>query len=639
MCGVAGIFSLNGRKIENAKARIEKMTGLLHHRGPDGQGVYLSDDGFIVLGNTRLAIVDPHTKVKQPMQTSDGKTILSFNGEIYNFPDLKNELIGRGIHFKTNTDTEVLLEGLREFSEDYLLNKMDGMWAFAHYDVTRKRLLISRDLLGERHMFFHINDGELIFASEVKPIMAALPDKKFEIDFESFLTSLQYFSPPPGRTMIKGIQRLLPAHNIEALVGGDIRFSRYRKLHPEKWFDFFKADPTLDQTIELFEKMYYSACKKRLPEDVPYISTLSGGIDSTLTCIYASDFGKKEINTLYGQSSSKPPLKMETDLDELTASNLTAEKLHTKHIHIYLNNHECVPVLKELSENAFDGMFDSGVASFEMLAHHARKVNNKVMLIADGPDEMLGGYIIDRNAYQIDQLRKTDPIKYQSLKLCSSIKQGRDALRRLGFEKWIISPVSSYDPFHFVPVHSSWSPDEMTNVLNWEQITKSASHYGINDPSYKDLYPELDYAQMRALSYANYTLPDMFNLRLDKAFMRASVEARVPYQAAEMIELMIAMPSKYRFNDGKDTKYILRKIVERHIGPQISRRSKYGFGAPIWKSPNVVQAMKYDEVVADSPIFKEFNFKKGAREHVMKHDQGDMLWPFYVLAKTLEILK
>ena len=131
----------------------------------------------------------------------------------------------------------------------------------------------------------------------------------------------------------------------------------------------------------------------------------------------------------------------------------------------------------------------------------------------------------------------------------------------------------------------------------------------------------------------------MFNLRTDKAYMRASVEARLPYQAKEMVELMLAMPAHFRFNGGTTTKYFLRRIVEKHIGPEIAYRSKYGFSAPIWKSPNVYKAMGYEEVVRTSPIFDVFPFKKGVREFILQPENYDMLWPFYVLATTHDQLR
>ena len=640
MCGIAGIFSLNGQPVRDAENRIRRMTSLLKHRGPDSQGIYISPDQCLALGNTRLAIVDPHNPTKQPLETHDRQGVISFNGEVYNYQELMEDLTKKGVAFRSHMDTEVLLEGLHLEGEAFL-PKLDGMWVFAYYDIKRKQLLISRDLLGERHLFYFIDKekNELLFASEVKSILvAAGQDRSFDMDFDSFLTSLQYFAAPPGRTMVKGIQRILPGHNITAQVDGDVKQYRYKKLHPEKWFDFFKQDPPLEKVVDRFEQTFHKVCRNRLPQEVPFVCTLSGGLDSTVICLYASDFGKRKIRTLYGQSYDKPPKRGEDTLDEYEASKFTSGKLNTQHEHIYLNSDEATPILQYLADNAFDGMYDSAVAAFEMLSHHVRRQNTKVMLISEGQDEFLG-YPKDLRAYQVDRLRATNPLQYGISRALSSVKPGREMLRRMGLNRFVISPFFSYKPFRFLPINESWSLDEIDPLLTKAQIVSNSVHYGMLDPVYDDLKNQMDYTQLRALSYACSSLPDMYNLRTDKAYMRGSIEARLPYQAVDMVELMLAMPAKFRFNNGTTTKYLMRKIVERHIGPEVAYRNKYGFAAPIWLSPNVFKAMNYEETVRNSSIFKDFPFKPGIREFILKPENKDMLWPFYVLARTNEQLR
>ena len=636
MCGIAGIFSISGKPIQNAEERIQRMTMILKHRGPDNQGIYVSNDRIVALGNTRLAIVDPACELKQPLTTSDNQLVLSFNGEIYNYVDLRKELEQKGIGFRSRMDTEVLLEGLRLEGEDFL-KKLKGMWTFAFYDLDNRKLILSRDILGERHIFYHVQNEELVFASEVKPLLTD-SNSIFEIDFESFITSLQYFSAPPGRSMIKGIYRMFPGHNMKVEVGIGVKQYRYRRLHPEKWFDFFDRKPTIEKVMEIFEGTFHRVCKKRLPLDVDYISTLSGGLDSTLICLYASDFGKNKIRTVYGQSTEKPARNLDDELDELEASNFTAKKLDTLHSHIFLNSDEAIPVLTRLAENAFDGMFDSGVAAYEMLAWHTREMNSKVMLLSDGPDDFLG-YPKDLNGHKLNNMHAHYPVKFNILKLISATKTGRIFLRKLNNKNLIVSPLTSYDPFVFSPIHQSWGLDTIDKILTNEQILNSSCYYGTISSDYREIVPYLDYSQMSALSYATLSLPDMFNLRIDKAVMRASVEARLPYQAPEMAELMIAMPSNCRFNNGNTTKYIMRKLVDRNIGPEIAYRSKYGFSAPLWCSPNIFKKMKYDEIVKESSAFNDYPFKKGIKKTILKAQNKDMLWPFYVFAKTCDQLK
>jgi len=620
MCGITGIYSLNGRAIRDAERRVKQMTLMLKHRGPDSQGIYISKDKIVALGNTRLAIVDPHNTIKQPLEAKDSNSVLNFNGEIYNYIALRDELQHKGVQFRTNLDTEVLLEGLRLEGENFL-QKIEGMWSFAYYDSKNKQLLLSRDILGERHLFYRVSKDELIFASEVKPLLLD-SEASFDIDFEAFLTSLQYFSAPPGRTMVEGIHRIYPGYNIIAQVNKNIKEYRYKWLQPEKWFEFYNNEPSIDDVIKVFLEIFQRSCNMRLPTDVPYVNTLSGGLDSSLLCLFSSNYGKSKINTLYGQSSEKPDQNLIGEMDELSASRFISNKLKTDHVHIHLNTENTVSVLQKLANNGFDGMYDSGVASFQMLASHVHNLDYKVMFASEGADEIMG-YPKDLNANIIDRMYSNNIEKFNNTKFKSSMKH----------------PFFSYKPFRFMPIHESWSPDKLESIMTHEQLYSALPHYGINDIDYNHIIKDLDYSQLRALSYATLSLPDMFNLRLDKSYMNESVEVRVPFQAPEVVEFFVAMPSRLRFIDDKTTKHILRKIIEKQLGPEIAYRSKHPFGAPLWLSPNIYKQMKYEEVIKDTSIFRDLPIKKGVQNFILRPENKDMLWPFFALAKTYHQLK
>ena len=638
MCGLTGIFSLTGKPIDDAESRIGRMTALLNHRGPDAQGVFVSEDRLVALGNTRLAITDPTAPIELPLRTHDDKAVLTFNGEIYDFLELRREFEGRGIRFRHRTDTEVLLEGLGLEGED-LLRRLDGMWAFAYYDFADRRLLLSRDVLGERHLFYRVVDDELVFASEPLPILVDR-GRSEEVDFEGLATALQYYSAPPGRTLVKGLRRLRPGHNLIATVGGGWREYPYRRLHPEKYLDYFRREPSLDEVTDTFEEIMFRVTQRRLPPDVPFISTLSGGLDSALVCIFASHMGRKEINTLYAQSTETPARNLPDELDEYEASKVTSAKLGTLHKHIHINNDDSVPVLHRLAANGFDGLIDPGTAPFEMLAWQVRREKTKVMLISDGPDELVGGYMVDRRAWEIDRIRSNQPIRYHVMRLLCSTRFGRRVLRRLRRQDMMLPPDVSYSPFHFVPIHQAMGQDDLVKILTTDQIRAGSRHYGVMDQAYNEILPELDFTQFRALSYAAISLPDMFNLRTDKAFLRASVECRLPFQAPEMAEFLIALPAEMRFGDGNTTKFLMRKIVERRIGAEVAGRSKHGFSASLYATPRVRAAMNFEEVIAGSTIFDDLPFLPGAREAVLNPGKiGKLRWPFFVLSRTYEQLR
>ena len=206
MCGISGIISLNGRPIPHAEKRINRMNELLKHRGPDAQGYFISKDNLVALGNTRLAIVDAANNFNVPMQSLNQRQVITFNGEIYNFQELKSNLEKKGIVFNTNSDTEVLLNGLKNEGENFL-QKLDGFWSFAYYDESKKEVLMSRDLLGEKSLFYYKSKNEFIFASEINPILE-IAEEGFEVDTGSIVSCFRYRAAPPKKTLVKDVHRI-----------------------------------------------------------------------------------------------------------------------------------------------------------------------------------------------------------------------------------------------------------------------------------------------------------------------------------------------------------------------------------------------------------------------------------------------
>lgn len=639
MCGIAGIVSLTNTPIHDARRRIQRMTSMLFHRGPDYQGTYVSPDGFAALGNTRLAIVDPNCREAQPMVSGDGSAYITFNGEIYNYPAVRELLSQRNVPLRTHIDTESVLEGIRHFGRDFI-HSLDGMWAFAYYDLKQRMLMLSRDLMGERHVYYRITKDEFIFASEPTPIVAD-SEEQLSLDPDIALSAIRFGAPPPGQSLITGIRRMLPGHDL-IVEGGAIREVRRTRLQPEKWFDFFRRAPSEAQVIELYEQILFKVCQARIPTEVPFICTLSGGIDSTLVSLFASDFGKRPIRTLFGQATDEAARNLPGELDEYSASQFTSARIRSDHQLIRLDANECVPSLERMAADCFDGVMDPAPASFERLAQHVRKDNAKVLIISDGPDELLGGYRNDLRLHRIDTLRERNRALYEALRLGSATRFGRRVMGRLGLGSHLISPYEAIDPLVFRPMNESYIPDLLGRFFPLERILRVTSgHYGTLDAAYAEVAGHLDLSQRRALSYASRSLPDQFNLRTDKAFLRASVEGRLPLQAPELVELMVATPSQYRFGEGTTTKHLLRRIVDKHLGPQIASRSKHGFSIALWNRPKIYAQLGIAETLANSSVFEDFGVLPGIREQILANTDGYRLmqWPLYVLARTSESLK
>jgi len=631
MCGISGILSLNGEPIKDLKNRIQLMTKLLHHRGPDQEGIFISKKQTFGLSNNRLSIVSPKEFIDLPF-TKNNNEFLSFNGEIYNYLSLKEELKKNGINFKTSTDTEVLYEFLKKNNlKDF--QKINGMWSFAFYNENKNKLLLSRDVLGERHLFYYINKNELIFASEVKPILAA-SNNTHEMDFESIVTSWKFTSCDPGKTLLKNVFRLKPGTNLH-VVDGKINVKQFQILHPEKWFNYFNSSPSFNDVNKKFEEIFLKEINLRLPNDVSYFTALSGGIDSSVLGYFVSKI-KKKAQTIFGISSNDQKQKIGEYVSELDSSYYVAKKFDFKHSHIFLNSKDAIKDLEFAAGNSFDGCIDSGVANFSGLSKHLNKMKSKVMLFSEGPDEFLGGYLADVDAEKMDRLiGPGKPLEF--LKFLLKINLGKKLMISLFKLKKNKEFEFSYKPF-YTRVNHLVSPNSFLNKIIQNYDSKKMYDYGLVDPIYKDVIKNMDYTQIRALNYASKTLPDMFNLRLDKAFMQYSVEVRLPYQSVKLAEFFIAMPSKFRFNKGYG-KHFLRSYVKEKIDKSIASRPKKGMGNYLWSNSNIYDALNFDEVIKNTDFFNKYPFKKNVKKILLNQKiHPANKWTAYSLIKTFDNL-
>ena len=268
MCGISGIYSLTKKPIKNLKLRLELMSDLLKHRGPDQNGIYISKNKAFGLSNNRLSIVEPKEKILLPF-SKDKRNYLSFNGEVYNYIEIKKNLKkDKKIKFIGKTDTEILYEFIKKKGLKNL-KKLNGMWTFAYYDSFKHKLTLSRDLMGERHLFYTIYKNELIFSSEINPILAVIQKKKIIFNFKSLLNSWKYNSCNPGITLIKNIKKLNAGVNLE-IKNKKIKKIEHSKFNIEKWLNFFKKNPSENDVFDKFEKIFQREVELRIPKDVSF---------------------------------------------------------------------------------------------------------------------------------------------------------------------------------------------------------------------------------------------------------------------------------------------------------------------------------------------------------------------------------
>jgi len=637
MCGIAAIVSLSGRPVIDAKRRISRMTTALRHRGPDRQGIFLSEDGLIAIGNTRLAIVDVATDFDVPMLARDSGAVLSYNGEIFNHDDERRRLSGSGVRFDSRSDTEVMLKGLVEEGPAFL-ERLDGFWSFVLYRPDRRSVLIGRDLLGEKHVFYRVENNELLVASEIPPILAASAGPN-TIDFDAVASAFRFRAAPPTRTLLQDIRRLEAGTNLSVTCGRpDLAIARGRRLRPEKWLDFFAADPTEEQVVDLYQQAIEQACGIRVPKEVDFRATLSGGLDSALVNVFARRQGGRPLNSIYGSTSRVPP-KRGDDLDEMAASVFTAERLGNKHDIIDLIEESCVPLYEGQARNALDGLFCEGVVAYQQLAQHTARTGGRVLIMSDGPDELIGGYDVDIAAYRLERKFARIPVRRAAAQWLTS-KAWRHRLIPASARNRLLNwSHLSADPFFFRPVHGGTRPEVMETLFPAENVQSSLDAYGTIPEDYRELASSLDLSQRMALSYATRSLPDYFNLRSDRGTMTESIEVRLPFQSPALVELMIGTPAKWRFMGGQWTKFVLRQLVAKHVGPEIAYRGKYGFAFPAWSVPELARRIDMPSVIGDSTIFNDLPFAIGAKDFVMRPDQQRHQWMAYCLAHVCERLK
>ena len=618
---------MDGSPVKNGHRRVEAMLDLQNHRGPDDKGVVLSDDGRLALGNVRLAIVDTERRLPVPFKKTDSDDMLSFNGEIYNFFELRRELEKKGKKFITNSDTEVLFEAIRVFGSS-VYSRLNGIWAFAFYNSQTKCLSLSRDCLGERHLFYYVNNNELIFASEPNAIIAVT--EGLELNFDSLPAIWMYNTAPQGESLLKNLNRLLPGE--ELTIRDNKRESKIQQLlEPNKWDEYFSRKPSLEDVSETFSSLMQNSIDTRVPREVGFVSTLSGGLDSTVLNSFLVNT-TQNFKALHGVSQRIIDTETAGSFSEKDAAIYTADKLGIELLTFNMLDDDPVNMLYDAANNVFDGCIDDGVVPFSMLAKYARENNCKVALISDGPDEFAGGYRIDKLLHTIDKRTKNNQKVLSFLQFVKKSPFLNAMISILSSEVGGVPDDLRYEPFRSPVNHQSHQMSYLKQLFCESAMENIYDHYG-TIPDYYDYERSWDNGRKRSLSYASRTIPDIFNLRIDKAFMKHSVEVRLPFQEKKLAEFLIALPIWLKFSRGEASKYLLRHIVETKIDSVISNRKKSGFAHHLWDDDHVFYDLNMASLVKDSALFDHSVFKPNFRATVCSQgSHRGQLWNAYCFA-------
>ncbi|MFZ1919712.1 MAG: asparagine synthase (glutamine-hydrolyzing) [Terriglobales bacterium] len=559
MCGIAGVVSAE-RESGITEALVRHMCDQIVHRGPDDEGIYVADGAG--LGMRRLSIIDL-SGGHQPVFNEDRSAWIVFNGEIYNFPELRPELESRGHRFYTKTDTEVIIHLYEEMGAD-CVTKLRGMFGLAIYDKTKRKLILARDRLGKKPVHYALHNGKLYFASEIKSILAVAPELA-EVNAQGLLDYLYYGYVPEPLTAFTGIHKLPSGHLLE-FEKGEIRVRRYWDL-PE--YDTH-APKSEEECLEELERRLFEATKIRLISDVPLGAFLSGGTDSST------------VVALMARASSGPVKTFsigfkKDDFDETSYARVVAKAFGTEH-HEMILEPDVVQTVEHLTSSLEEPFGDSSMLPTYYVSQMARQ-HVTVALSGDGGDEIFAGY--DRYGIHAGH-RMFERIpewarKFYRDKIFPRVPRGVRG-RRLSYNVSLPWQERYVDRLSFLPDFERDRPllsDEFRAILNRSDDPGNVLRRRFAEAPTKDPVSQLLYVDTKT-----YLVDDILT-KVDRMSMLNSLEVRVPILDHVFIEWVTGLAPQWKLR-GTTQKYILRKLAERVGVPrEVLYREKRGFSLPL----------------------------------------------------------
>jgi asparagine synthase (glutamine-hydrolysing) len=615
MCGIAGIVNAGADHKVDAET-IHRMCQAIVHRGPDDEGVFVKDGTG--LGMRRLSIIDL-SGGHQPIFNEDQSIWIVFNGEIYNFPELKSELESRGHLFSTHTDTEVIVHLYEEMGAD-CVQRLRGMFAFALYDSRKESLLIARDRLGKKPLHYALVDGRLYFASEIKSILAVAPELA-EVDSEGILQYLYYGYIPDPQTAFREIKKLPPGHLLE-FRHGEIKVRKYWDLPA-----FGTSRPASEENIlEELEHRLAEATRIRLISDVPLGALLSGGVDSSIIVALMARASSKPVKTFsIGFKAEK--------FNESHYARLVAERFGTEH-HELIVNPDLEETLSYLSRMMEEPFGDSSMLPTYYVCRMARQ-HVTVALSGDGGDELFAGYdryITSTNRQRYDGIPQWLGNLYRE-HLHDRLPGGMYG-RNLAWNASLSLRDRYLDAMSFFPaLHRERS-------FFSESFLETAA--GLPDPlqqfrAYYDGAPCPDpMSRLLYLDTKTYLAGDILT-KVDRMSMLTSLEVRVPMLDHEFVEWVAALPIEWKLR-GQTRKYLLKKLAERlDIPSELLHRPKQGFQMPLvdWMRRELKQGLLQillEPRTLQRGYFKPESVRTLVEEHLSeRRNRSGLLWRMLVL--------
>lgn len=593
MCGFVGFCDDS----KNKKKIIRDMADIIKHRGPDSDGYYV--DNNIALGFRRLSIIDLD-KGSQPIFNEDKDKVIVFNGEIYNYKEIREELKSKGHKFSTNTDTEVILHGYEEYKED-ILNKLRGMFAFVIYDIKEKSLFGARDFYGIKPFYYYYDNENFLFGSEIKSFLGN-PNFKKELNKDMLSQYLTFQCSIGEDTFFKNTYKLLPGHYF---------IYKDKELEIKKYYEV-KLEPNDDKSLEEWvsgiREVIDNSVLAHKVSDVEVGSFLSSGVDSSLIAKLSS----VDKTFTVGYDNKK--------YSEIDYAKEYSDKINVSNVSKKISKEEYFKEFSNVQYYMDEPLADASAVMLYFLSKTASK-HVKVCLSGEGADEIFGGYNIYHEPYSVSWYNK---IPY-FIRKCIGI---------------LVYPFRNYTGFNFLYRRSKkiedryignafiFEPNDAKKIVNFNYGNKTYKDF---TKPYYDKVSDLDVVtKMQYIDFNFWLIYDIL-LKADKMSMANSLEVRVPYLDREVIEYASKLPSKYKIV-GNETKYAFRKVAKEELADKVADKKKLGFPVPIreWlKEDDVYQEVK-NMFLESEYFFKPKKIIKLLDDHkAEKRDNSRKIWTIY----------
>ena len=543
MCGFAGFTGY----LADGDAVLERMMNKIIHRGPDSAGKYIDDKAY--MGFRRLSIIDLDNG-SQPMFNENKKIVITFNGEIYNYQDLRKDLIEKGHVFANNSDTEVLIHSYEEYGKD-MLNKLRGMFAFVIWDSEKETLFGARDFFGIKPFYYTVADGNMIYGSEIKSILEH-PAYKKEVNpvaLENYLT-FQY--SVLDETFFKGIFKLMPGHCF-TFHKGELNIERY-------WEPTFDADESksLDEFVDEIDDVMHDSVEHHKISDVEVGSFLSSGVDSSY--VAATFNGDKTFTVGFDYEK----------YNEIDYAKALSDKIKIDNYSKLVSSEEYWAAIPKIQYHMDEPLADPAAIALYFVSQTAAK-HVKVAMSGEGADEFFGGYNIYREPLDLAEFQK----------LPKGLRKGlANIANAIPFKfkgKSFLNRASKTVEERFIGNAFMFNEKERARIL--KNPTGKYDHKELTKPFYDKVADKDDVTKMQYIDINFWLIGDIL-LKADKMSMAHSLEVRVPFLDKEVFNVARTIPTKYKVNKS-NTKYVMRQAAHRHLPDMVAEKKKLGFPVPI----------------------------------------------------------